>query len=165
MAAALAAGSFGTHELGKLVLRLIKEYGVHMIGAILFKLLVNEVKNLYSSVLKALGVGGGDTVFHNSSVALGRNSTLAHLLPNITLSSAELEIAALIIDPKDISTGFREVGGFRDVKRSLMDSTLSMVAHVEVSAASQLRESCCMDLQDVARLPSRGHWQRRGTSP
>ena len=46
----------------------------------------------------------------------------AKFLPaNVTLSSYELEIAATIIDPASVDTELRDIGGLRDVKRSLLD--------------------------------------------
>lgn len=124
------SGATNTNDLVLGALNFVSSIGAAILWANMFKGLIRGADELLSRLLVG-GNGGPGGLSNNSSVALGPDSALAHFLPNVTLSSYELEIAAALIDPEDISTEFRDMGGLRDVKRSLLDSTLSMVSHVE----------------------------------
>ena len=66
------------------------------------------------------GVGGG-----NSSLSLG---DVSRFLGNETLNNYEAEIAVSIIDPATIDVDFRDIGGLKDVKRSLLDCSSSLIS-------------------------------------
>lgn len=56
------------------------------------------------------------------SLSSGHVPNLSTILkPNVTLTSNELEIAASIVYPDSIATEFRDLGGLRDVKLSLIE--------------------------------------------
>jgi len=96
---------------------------------------LNLLGNVLSAVCWGLLIGklldaterGLSRVVGMMSGSSGNSSSIdflaaAKFLPaNVTLSSYELEIAATIIDPDSVDTELRDIGGLRDVKRSLLD--------------------------------------------
>jgi len=105
------------------VLNVVGGIAAALIWASLFK---NMARGVDENLNRVLGGLHGASLHSNSSTALGQDSVLAKFLPNVTLSTYELEIAATLVDPDSVETSFQDIGGLRDVKRSLMDSTATL---------------------------------------
>jgi len=106
------------------VLNVVGGIAAALIWASLFK---NLARGVDENLNRVLGGLHGASLHSNSSTALGQDSVLAKYLPNVTLSTYEMEIAATLVDPDSVETSLQDIGGLRDVKRSLMDSTATLV--------------------------------------
>jgi hypothetical protein len=74
------------------------------------------------------------------------------LKANITLNPHEVEILANVIDPNQISTSFKGLGGLSDIKRSLVDCVYDLLSQeptIESSSSSAVtRDSSPKELKE-----------------
>ena len=121
-------GGGGGSNVNDVIVSLVNLLG----GIVMAHCLTNLMKTLLhvsEETFRLVSQGApGTGINNNSSTVLGSESAIAHFLPNQTLSSYEVEIASTLLDPETIETSFRDIGGLRDVKRSLMDVTSMFTA-------------------------------------
>lgn len=85
---------------------------------------------MFRSMIRSLGesvdyiaskMAGGS---NNATMGL---SPISRFLGNATLNSYESELAGTIVDPATIDVDLKDIGGLKDVKRSLLDCSSSLV--------------------------------------
>lgn len=109
------------------VLNLFGSLGSAVLWGYMIKTLLQAADHTIANLLQSVSSSGAN----NSSMF--PDSVIAKYLPNCTLTTYEMEIAGTLIDPATIETDYKDLGGLKDIKRSLLDCTSIMTQQTKVS--------------------------------